>query len=140
MVTISAICPMLIAGMIQLAGSPARSRNGTGQLKVGLVDERVHEGHDEEHQNRRHRQKSDRLERRIRGLGITAGGVAGSVNENAASANEANPATTKMLESAASSASPVLPARMNTNGQLAAIHPIVPHSRMRPKSFRASCT
>ena len=68
------------------------------------------------------------------------GGVAGSVNENAASANEANPATTKMLESAASSASPVLPARMKTNGQLAAIHPIVPQSRMRPKSFRASCT
>ena len=28
MVTISAICPMLIAGMIQLAGNPARSRKG----------------------------------------------------------------------------------------------------------------
>ncbi len=27
-VTISATCPMLIAGMIQLADSPARSRNG----------------------------------------------------------------------------------------------------------------
>ena len=66
--------------------------------------------------------------------------MGGSVSENAASANDASPETKKMLGSAASSAAPVLPARMKTNGQLAAIQPIVPHSRIRPKSLRASFT
>ena len=71
---------------------------------------------------------------------MAAGGVAGNVIANAASANDASPETMKMLGSAASSAAPVLSARMKTNGQLAAIQPIVPHSRILPKSLRASFT
>ena len=69
-----------------------------------------------------------------------AGGVGGRVSEKAASATDARPATVKMLESAAFRSAPILPARMNTNGQLAAIHPMVPHSRKRPKSRCASAT
>ena len=69
-----------------------------------------------------------------------AGGVAGSVSEKAARAIDDTPATVKMLESAACRPGPVLPARMNTNGQLAAIQPMVPHSRNLPKSRCASAT
>src|SRR5687767_6181160 len=63
------------------------------------------------------------------------GGVLGRMNESAAKANDATAATIKILGSAACSAGPVFPARRKTNGQLAAIHPMVPHNRTRPKSF-----
>ena len=60
------------------------------------------------------------------------------MSETAARASEASPDTTKMLVRAEPSASPSLPLRMRTKGQLAAIQPIVPHRRTRPNSFCAS--
>src|SRR5437868_2271194 len=90
------------------------------------------------------------------------GGVCGRVRLNAARASEAIPATVKVLASANAIASPVLsvpsavPSQemkppawsidgtlaqsigMKMNGQLAAIQPIVPQTRMAPKSFWAS--
>src|SRR4051794_24134232 len=87
-----------------------------------------------------------------------AGGVCGNVRQNAASASDAIPETMNVLVSAASIAGPVLsvdravPSQvttppacpidgtfcqsigMNTNGQLAAIQPIVPQTRILPKS------
>src|SRR5262245_1092783 len=91
------------------------------------------------------------------------GGVCGKNRLNAASASDANPATVNVKVVACTSAGPVfdvpsaapshsmngtLPkagtfaqsTSRSTNGQLAAIHPIVPHKRTRPKSFCGSWT
>jgi hypothetical protein len=67
-----------------------------------------------------------------------AGGVLGRTSEKAASAMDAIPATVKMLLRARSISAPVLSFNRKTKGQLAAIHPMVPHRRTRPNAFCAS--
>src|SRR5262249_15023514 len=90
------------------------------------------------------------------------GGVWGSARQNAASTSDAIPDTVNVLDKAASISGPVLSVPravpnqemspsvwandgtlaqsigMKMNGQLAAIQPIVPQTRMNPKSFLAS--
>ena len=63
------------------------------------------------------------------------GGVWGRVREKAAMTRETIPATQKIEVSAASRAGPSAPRRRKTKGQLAAIQPMVPHSRTRPNSL-----
>ena len=106
-------------------------------LEVALVHERIHRRRDEQHQHHRIAQQPDGFHRRARAVFLLAGGVCGRVSENPASAIEAMPATVKMLDSAACRSAPVLPARMKTNGQLAAIQPIVPQRRSLPNSVWA---
>src|SRR5262245_47641354 len=63
------------------------------------------------------------------------GGVAGRLRAKAASTIDTIPATQKIQVRADSSAGPSTPFRRKTKGQLAAIQPMVPQRRTRPKSF-----
>ena len=69
---------------------------------------------------------------------LRAGGVAGSDMQTAANTSDVMPEIQKMLVSGPSRAASGLSFNMKYNGQAAAIQPMVPHRRTRPKSACAS--
>ena len=59
MVTISAIWPMLMTGMTQLAGMPTCVfQECAGPVEVALVNGRIDEGDDEQHEHEGHARSS----------------------------------------------------------------------------------